>query len=708
MNVFTLRKHSSLLGMLITLTVLAIIAQISLFYIHYRMSTLIDSLVHSSISTQITYPIFLLPILGFITLQLIAYSLIVAFIWFAAVSIGQLWQLGERAKLWLGILIWFIACAGVVCFNNYNYPTSFFAFALPYNTAILIVSSIAFSLVICLAYFNYFKNKRHRFLGTLFLGIAFVMIATMLHDRFYWYAEKQAPQNTAKPNIIFIGLDSLRPDFTGYFGPQKINTPNINQFLQSGTTFREAYTPLARTFPAWVSILSAKHPRHNAARNNLANPADVAKNDTFAKHLQQAGYETIYATDEKRFSNITKDFGFDNVIGPSMGLNDFLIGGLSDFPLTNLLVNLPVGRFLFPYNYANRAAAVTYEPDKFLNLVQLALAKRSAKPLFLTVHFCLSHWPYTWAHDGQKSNLILPAQYASSVEAVDAQLGKLLSLLKREGLLENTLVVLLSDHGTGLGMIGDRATTEKNFRGDAANIKFLSVSRFSTAPFYSFDFKRDYSINTAYGQGTDVLSLKQVRVLLSYKGFGITIPQQTIEQRGLLIDIAPTVLDFLHLPPIAQADGMSMAPLFAEQANKIDFTRPIFWETGDKFAAIETDKIAVDKVIKQRIGSYEINRQTGLLYLNDLAEKSLVKSKQRAVLWGDWILALYPQEVKTKMVTSEKTKQMVRKSYTADPFYVLYNIKTGLWTINFASPLAKTAPVDELKAKLFAFYGDEM
>lgn len=149
--------------------------------------------------------------------------------------------------------------------------------------------------------------------------------------------------------------------------------------------------------------------------------------------MRANGYETMYASDDKRFSNITKEYGFNKILGPRMGVNDFLLGGLSDFPLTNLLIKLPAAKWLFPFNYGNRAAAITYEPRTFLELVKTGLINRSQKPLFLAVHLCLAHWPFTWANDGQKPGLRLPQQYTNSVQALDKQFSVLLTLLEVSG-----------------------------------------------------------------------------------------------------------------------------------------------------------------------------------------------------------------------------------------------------------------------------------
>src|SRR5207253_529486 len=157
-----------------------------------------------------------------------------------------------------------------------------------------------------------------------------------------------------------------------YFGYDR-PTPYLDSLLESSTVFPDAVTPLARTFPSWSSLLTGLYPRQSRIRSNLADQTDLQLTSTLPAILRNHGYETIYATDETRFSNIDKNFGFDRIIGPPMGLNDFLIGNFNDFPLSNLFVNTVIGKILFPYNYANRAPHFTYDPDSFLKSLTPAL-----------------------------------------------------------------------------------------------------------------------------------------------------------------------------------------------------------------------------------------------------------------------------------------------------------------------------------------------
>lgn len=716
---FRNQKSSSLLGMLSCLTLLFVGGQLSFFIIHYKVTSLIDSLVKVSILLQLMHPVVLVPLLLFITLQVLAYVLLIAWVGWMATAMGEWWRFSKTTTLWIGIALWATACLAIVALNYTFFPDSFFSQPLAQWTLFkryhAVVTDVSVSVLIIAsiqAFIYCVWTLRYRKLTSLMAFCVLSVMAAHLYGK--WAGQPRGNETevaSSMPNIILIGLDSMRPDFTSFYNKKAFPTPNIDAFLRESVSFTEAYSPLARTFPSWVSILTAKYPKHHSARNNLVDPTDIVTQDTLAKRLQKAGYETVYATDEKRFSNITSGYGFDRVLGPHMGVNDFLLGGLSDFPLTNLLINLPIGEWLFPYNYGNRAAVITYQPNTFINLLNQGLAQRSGKPLFLSVHLCLSHWPFTWARDGMTNDHYMPDQYRNSVKGVDQQLGEVMQILQAQGLLTNSLVVLLSDHGTALGLPGDRIIAKDHYLGKPEGLQNIPVNPLSNAPSFTTNFRRDYTINTSYGQGTNVLSLTQSHVLLAFRGFGTTLPVHEQRQLTSLIDIAPTLLDYLHLAPLEGADGESLFSSITEASTKDEKPRVLFMETGDSMTEIETDHIYIEKVIKHEIGVYSVNPVTGLMYMNPPAQDSIIRNKQLAIMTQDWLLAHFPAHLESRFVPKKGKNhkiEMIVKRTVVPPYYVLVNLKTGQWAVDLTSPFAKASPVESLHQQLLAFYGEEL
>lgn len=695
-----LDTQPNLLRILICLTLILIFGQITFFIIHYKVSDIMDSLIQSSLRYDIFHPIILFPLLKFFLIQIVSYCFFVMGVWFIVISNIELFHLKPRLAFLFNLLIWFSSVSTILGLNNYFFPDSFFATLLPIPPFLWISCLILLFLFILSAYGNFFLNKKNRLLGFLFFMIVSLFCGFFIYDKF----NTKLPfiPSQSKPNIIFIGLDSLRPDFISYFDKNHLSTPTIDSFLKNSTVFTQAYTPLARTFPAWISILTSLYPKHHGARSNLSDPTFVFSNDTLSKKLKAAGYTTIYGTDEKRFSNITKDYYFDYIIGPHMGVDDFILGSLSDFPLTNLLIKTSLGRILFPFNYANRAAAITYDPENFLQLVKLTLKNRPNKPLFLAIHLCITHWPYQWARDHQAKNFTQAQKYQSSVSAIDQQLRELLEILKENGLLKSSVVVLLSDHGTTLGLSSDRVISEKKYQGNSLKKKWVSIYKLDNTPDFSLNFKKDYSVDTSYGQGTDVLSLKQYHVLLAIRGFGLPILSKNITENVSLLDITPTILDILHLKPLEKSDGISLKSFLLKGSAKHFIERPFFLETGYSISEIESKNIFIEQVLKHAIGIYQINPKTGLLFVKSAAEKSIIQNKQRAVLFDNWLVAQYPAKTYSKFTVKGY------QYYNLPAYIVIVNLKTGQWDIGLDTPLAKIAPMKILLREFYDFYRDEL
>lgn len=677
---------SSLFFILVSLTILFILAQVSFFIVHYSVTDLFDTLIRNAAATKILNKVILLPMLIYVMLQIFAYGVIVAWLWFITISISYWLKFSFFTTYIFGVFCWVLAVAAILGFNSEYYPHSFFAI-FPTQLNFLIVALLLFFTFI--AYIPYFYYKKFRVLGSFFLGVGFLVLLGFYFDNIGFPIKHN--QTNQKPNIILIGLDSFRPDFTRFYGNSIIHTPNVDAFLQSSTSFTYAYTPLARTYPSWVSILTARYPLHNHARVNLMDPTSTLLLPTLPKRLKEIGYQTIYATDENRFSNINQEYGFDYVIGPGMGINDFILGNLSDFPLNNLLLKVPFAYVLFPYQYANRAAAATYYPEHFLHLLQSRLYKRSDQPLFIAIHLCLTHWPYFWGNDGKYNQNNSLQNYQNSIEKMDVLFGKLMRILKDEGLLQHTMVFVLSDHGTTLGMPDDRLIDKKYYTGKKERLNLLSVNKLSSS--------NQYTLNTSYGQGTDVLSLKQYHTLLAFRGYGIGFPVKRIENVASLLDITPTILEYLKLKPIEDSDGVS---LFHPMIN-----RALFFETADHFSEIETDDIKVNQVLKKRIQFYQINHSNGLIFVNNASAERIIRSKQRAILLDDWLLAYYPMQLKTILKPINKN-QLGLKLQQDPPFLVFINTKARTWTIHLLTDENTNAPFPILLRELYAFYASEI
>lgn len=147
-------------------------------------------------------------------------------------------------------------------------------------------------------------------------------------------------------------------------------------------------------------------------------------------------------------------------------------------------------------------------------------------PFFLFVHFFDPHWRYDPPEPF--ASLYKERPYDGEIAYVDGEVGRLTDALDRLGLAERTVVVLTGDHGEGLGAHGEE--THAIFLYDTT-IRIPLIIR------------------------------PPARGPLSSAGWR---PGGVVESLAREVDIAPTVLDLLGLPPLPDAEGRSLAPLLVD------------------------------------------------------------------------------------------------------------------------------------------------
>jgi hypothetical protein len=478
---------------------------------------------------------------------------------------------------------------------------------------------------------------------------------------------------TNQPNIILIGVDSL--------SPRSVNstiTPNIHAILKQSVWFKETISPLARTYPAWSTILTGLYPEHHRARYNLI-PHALAGQLSIAWDLQKQGYQTVFATDDRRFNILDKEFGFQTIVGPKRGVNDILMGTFNDFPLSNLFINTPIGGLLFPYNHMNRASYFSYYPKTFDKALKKKLSSRTYnQPLFMAVHFTLPHWPYAFASSTNHAvndpyNVMHKTPlYHAALRAADKQVATLMSTLNELRVLDNSIVIILSDHGETLYTPGSRQTTKATYQGS-------KTSRFET----QLLAQSSTELNKSAGHGSDLLSADQYHCVLGFQLYKnkhlITIPSR-MNNRVALLDIAPTLLEFIHIKPPHTMDGISLYSIIRNSKNRPP-ARAFIMESG----MLPNQKLlTVEKT--QALGKqlFKVTPKQGLLQIRTEKLAFLDSQKLYAILKDDWILALYP----------------THQGYLP----IVQQISTGAWIDDLTSSFGKNSPALSLLHELEVFY----
>lgn len=385
-------------------------------------------------------------------------------------------------------------------------------------------------------------------------------------------------------HVILLGIDSISPMV---LEAERQHLPQMAALMGQAQVFERAYTPLARTFPAWVSILSGASPAEHGALFNLRNLDGVQRDGLLTQVLAGHGMRPVWAIDERRFSNMDRSFGFDAVVGPSAGALDFLLQRANDAPLTNLMLQHRWTRALLPYSALNTASYANYDDVGFVDAI-LSQLRAQPGPVFLAAHFESAHFPFHTRH-AQRAltrDHSLEARHVEALEVVDAQLARLLDGLRAGGYLDDALVIVLSDHGESLGQLELQTTRG----GEVLELR-------------------------SSGHGTELLSELQNRVLfgtLRFRdGAPIDPPARHTDRMVSLTDVRGIVESFA-------ATGAPVLP---------DAGRCMTVETGLRLSAAASYKTLDPALVAaQGAGFYEIDA-VGRMRLKESVLPDLVAGK---------------------------------------------------------------------------------
>lgn len=243
-----------------------------------------------------------------------------------------------------------------------------------------------------------------------------------------------AADNSGRPNVLFIIFDDWGWQHAGAYGCDWVKTPNFDRIAREGVLFKNAFTSNPKCSPCRASILTGRNTwqlEEAACHNGLFPPKFAVYPDL----MEAAGYEP-------------------GLTGKGWGPGDFKVNGRTRNPAGpsfDMHKTEPPAKGIGRNDYAKNFDAFLQQRDK-------------AKPFCFWMGFAEPHRAYeadSGVRLGKKlEQVVVPpylpdtalvrgdlADYAVEVEWADAHIGRALALLEAAGELENTLVIVTSDHG---------------------------------------------------------------------------------------------------------------------------------------------------------------------------------------------------------------------------------------------------------------------
>ncbi len=345
---------------------------------------------------------------------------------------------------------------------------------------------------------------------------------------FLFVFETRSEAKEDLPNILLFTIDACRPDHFGCYGYSRNTTPNIDKIASEGVLFTHAFSQSAWTTPGMISIFTSLYPpTHGVDAKDRTLKDDVL---TLPRVLRGNGYAAPVLP---KFVDIPNywHLGFDVV-------EKELFQAEEGEDLLKLLEAYKDQRFFIWYHY--HGLHLPYNPQNpYDKIFQEAIFSGiSADTEAISVVKKKSVIKNNSVNFNNTDRKTVVALYDGQVKQLDDYMGQLTEKMKKWGILDNTVIIITSDHGEELfehGFIGHASTS--------LNAKLYD-------------------------------EIIHIPLIIWWPK---KIKHRIVDEQVQQIDIMPTILDMLGLPPSEGLQGYSLLPsIQGKPANNL---RPVFCET---------------------------------------------------------------------------------------------------------------------------------
>jgi len=301
-------------------------------------------------------------------------------------------------------------------------------------------------------------------------------------------AAQVASKKAQQPDVFLVTIDTLRADHVHCYGYDRIHTPALDGLAKDGIRFAQAFTPSPITNTSHTTILTGLLPSSHGV-TDFAVPL-ASTHPTWAELLKKDGYYTAAFIGAVILDSKALAPGLDRGF-------DFY----DNFP-EHARTKSRWGRV------ERRGADVVQHAEIWLNA-------HPAGPRFVWIHLYDPHDPYE--PPAPYSEIYKDRLYDGEIAYADSALASFLAYLKKRAWYDNALLVLVGDHGEGLGEHQE-----------------------DTHGIFLYDSTTHVPLIVKLPGGRDASKIVGAQVRTT--------------------DILPTVLDLVHAAPPARLDGESLMP----------------------------------------------------------------------------------------------------------------------------------------------------
>ncbi len=371
------------------------------------------------------------------------------------------------------------------------------------------------------------------------------------------------------PNVLLLTIDTLRADWLGCYGHPKPISPHMDAFAEKSMRFTQAVTGGSWTQAAFPVMMTSTYA---SMYGGCLGPLSEERPSPISTMTIQ-GYKTAgFSTSPLLSKTFAYDQGFEQFIDLVPNEKDNFVRKMKG---GQTLLRNPLFHQLALAFGQNMRPAKVYEPAEVLVDSVIDWLSLTNGPFFAWAHFMDVHWPYhledkltksediaqAWEDlvhlhevnwngasisDAQKAHYI--DLYEKAIQYTDAEIGRLLNWLENSPLSDDTIIIIVSDHGEEFMERGYWGHVEINLYDEILKVPML-----------------------------------------------MQLPGQTegkvINQQVRTLDIMPTVLDLCNLAIPERTEGSSFAPLW--NGNPSAYDQPVSiserWREENHVVAIRTE-----------------------------------------------------------------------------------------------------------------------